>query len=129
MKKLFLLLTLLGLAAGPVYGKDYEVSKKAEDYSVLIKIDKNPPVVGDNLMRLEIKDGTGKIVTDAKVKVDYSMPAMAGMPPMAYKTEAELKGKEYQARMNLSMAGSWSMAIQIIQGDKVRRVKFTVDAH
>jgi hypothetical protein len=129
MKKIFFLLAVLGLLVGPVYGKDYEVSKKAEDYSVLIKIDKNPPVVGDNLMSLEIKDGSGKIVTEAKVKVDYAMPAMPGMPPMAYKAEAELKGKEYKARMNLSMAGPWNITVQITQGDKVRRTKFTVDAH
>jgi hypothetical protein len=128
MKKIGLLLTLLALAAGPVFAKDYELSKKAEDYSVLIKIDRNPPVVGDNGMTLEIRDGAGKIVTDAKVKVDYGMPAMPGMPAMFYKADAELKGQEYKAKMNLSMAGSWNVTLQITQGEKVRRTKFTVDA-
>jgi hypothetical protein len=128
MKKIGLLLTLLALAAGPVFAKDYELSKKAEDYSVLIKIDRNPPVVGDNGLTLEIRDGAGKIVTDAKVKVDYGMPAMPGMPAMFYKADAELKGQEYKARMNLSMAGSWNVTLQITQGEKVRRTKFTVDA-
>ena len=128
MKKVFFFLAVLGLLAGPVYGKDYELSKKADDYSVLIKIDKNPPVVGENLLTLEIKDGAGKIVTDAKVKVDYGMPAMPGMPAMFYKADAELKGQEYKAKMNLSMAGSWNVTIQITQGEKVRRTKFTVDA-
>lgn len=129
MKKMFMLLVVLGLVAGPVYGKDFEVSKKAEDYSVLIKIDKNPPVAGDNLVTLEIKDGAGKIVNDAKVKVEYGMPAMPGMPAMSYKADAELKGNEYKAKMNLSMAGSWNVTVQIIQGEKVRKARFTVDAH
>jgi hypothetical protein len=129
MKKIVFLLALLGLAAGPVFGKDYELSKKADDYSVLIKIDKNPPVAGDNGMTLEIKDGAGKIVTDAKVKLDYGMPAMPGMPAMFYKADAELKGNEYKAKMNFSMAGSWNVTVQITQGDKVRKAKFTVDAH
>jgi hypothetical protein len=129
VKKLFFLLALLGLTVAPVYGKDYEVNKKAEDYSVLMKIDKNPPVAGENLMSLEIRDGAGKIVNDAKVKVDYGMPAMPGMPPMAYKVDAELKGQEYKAKLNLSMAGSWNIAVQITRGEKVRKTKFNVDAH
>ena len=72
-----------------------------------IKIDKNPPVVGDNNIEIEIKDASGKYVTDAKVKVEYSMPAMPGMPAMNYKTDTELKGYEYRAKMNLSMSGAW----------------------
>jgi hypothetical protein len=50
------------------------------------------------------------------------------MPAMFYKADAELKGQEYKAKMNLSMAGSWNVTIQITQGEKVRRTKFTVDA-
>jgi hypothetical protein len=129
MKRMVFLLISLLLVTGWAYAKDYEVTKKADDYTVLIKIDKNPPVVGDNNLTMEIKDGAGKNVTEAKVKVDYAMPAMPGMPAMNYKTDAELKGKEYKAKMNLSMAGSWNITIQITQGDKVRRVKFNVDAN
>jgi hypothetical protein len=129
MKKSLLILGLFLFAAGSVYAKDYEVSKKADDYTVLVKIDKNPPIAGENNVTIEIKDAAGKNVTEAKVKLDYGMAAMPGMPAMSYKADAELKGTLYKAKMNPSMAGSWNVTIQITQGDKVRKVKFNVDAN
>ena len=116
------------LLCGLAYGKDYEVNKKAGEYDVEVKIDKNPPVVGDNAITIEIKNGAGKYVTDAKVRVDYSMPAMPGMPAMNYKADAELKGDEYKAKMNLSMSGSWNVAVKITREGKTSTMKFTVDA-
>ena len=129
MKKIAVISLILLLIAGMAYAKDYEVKKKAGDYDVTVKIDKNPPVVGDNNIEIEIKDASGKYVTDAKVKVEYSMPAMPGMPAMNYKTDTELKGNEYRAKMNLSMAGSWNVAVKISRGGKITTVKFNVDAH
>lgn len=128
MKKLAAFSLVLLLIAGVAYAKEYEVKKKSGEYDVTAKIDKNPPVVGDNNITIEIKDASGKYVTDAKVKVEYSMPAMPGMPPMNYKTDAELKGNEYKAKMNLSMSGAWNIAIKITRGGKTTTVKFNVDA-
>ncbi len=128
MKRLAILTLILILIAGIAYAKDYEVKKKAGEYDVEIKIDKNPPVVGDNNIEIEIKDAAGKYVTDAKVKVEYSMPAMPGMPAMNYKTDAELKGSEYKAKMNLSMSGPWNIAIKITRYEKTTTVRFNVDA-
>lgn len=119
---------VLILAAGTVYAKEYEVKKKAGDYNVEIKIDRNPPIVGDNNLTVEIKDASGKQVTDAKVLIDYSMPPMPGMPPMNYKADAELKGSEYRAKMNLSMSGSWNIAVKVTRAGKTSTAKFTVDA-
>lgn len=116
------------LITGIAYAKDYEVKKKAGEYDVEVKIDKNPPVVGKNNMEIEIKDTNGKYVTDAKVVVEYSMPAMPGMPPMDYKTDAELKGEEYKATMDLSMAGPWNIVVKITRGDKTSKTKFSIDA-
>jgi len=117
------------LIAGIAYAKDYEVKKKAGDYTVDIKIDKNPPSVGKNNMEIEIKDAAGKYVTDAKVNVEYSMPAMPGMPAMDYKTDAKLeKEYEYKATIDLSMSGSWNIIVKITRGDKTSKVKFSVDA-
>jgi hypothetical protein len=119
---------LLFLVAGIAFARDYEVTKKAGEYDVVVKIDKNPPVVGDNNVKVALKDASGKAVTDAKVLIDYSMPAMPGMPAMNYKTDAELKGSEYAAKMDLSMSGSWNIAIKITKGGKSSTAKFTVDA-
>jgi len=128
MKRLGLVVFVLLLVAGIAYAKDYEVKKKAGEYDVEVKIDRNPPVVGDNNVKIEIKDSSGKYVTDAKVVVDYGMPAMPGMPAMNYKTDAELKGDEYKAKMNLSMSGSWNIAVKITRAGKTSTMKFTVDA-
>lgn len=128
MKRLILFSLTLLLIAGVVYAKGYEVKKKVGEYEVEVKIDKNPPVVGDNNIEIEIKDASGRNVTDAKVIVEYSMPAMPGMPPMNYKTDTTLKGNEYMATMNLSMSGPWNIVIRITRSGKTSTMKFTVDA-
>ena len=129
MKRLSVVTLILLLIAGIAYAKDYEIKKKTGEYDVEIKIDKNPPVVGDNNIEIEIKDASGKYVTDAKVKVEYTMPAMPGMPAMNYKTKTELKDNKYNAKMTLSMSGSWNIAVKITRDKKTSKVTFSVDAH
>ena len=128
MKRLAVFTLTLLLIGGIAYAKDYEVKKKVGEYDVEVKIDKNPPVVGDNNITIDIKDASGKNVTNAAVTVEYSMPAMPGMPAMNYKTDTELKGDEYKAKINLSMSGSWNVAVKITRSDKTTTMKFTVDA-
>ncbi len=128
MKRVMLAAMMVLLIAGTAVAKNYEVTKKAGDYSVVVSIDKNPPTTGDNNISVSAKDGAGADVTDAKVVVEYSMPAMPGMPAMNYKTNAEWTGKEYKSKVNFSMSGSWNMAIKIIRAGKTTQVKFTVDA-
>jgi hypothetical protein len=129
MKRLFVCFVLLLFVAGIAYAKDFEVKKKAGEYNVEVKIDKNPPIAGENNLEIQIKDAAGKNLSDAKVSVNYSMPAMPGMPPMNYKTEAELKGNTYKAKMNLSMAGPWQVAVKITRAGKKAAMKFAIDAH
>jgi hypothetical protein len=128
MKKLTMAMMTLLLIAGIAYAKDYEVSKKAGDYNVLIKIDKNPPVAGKNNMEIAITDASGKAVIDAKVVLSYSMPAMAGMPAMSYKADAEPKGNVYKTKVDYSMAGSWNNELKITSGGKTASARFTIDA-
>jgi len=129
MKRVTLLLAVLVLLAGSIsaYAKDYEMTKKAGELTVLITIDKNPPVTGKNNMTVGIKDGAGKDVTDARVAIDYGMPAMPGMPAMNYKTAASLKDKRYAATLDFSMSGPWSIAVKITRGGKTQSVKLNVD--
>jgi outer membrane translocation and assembly module TamA len=128
MKKTVVIAMVFLLIAGIAYAKDYEVKKKAGQYDVEVKIDKNPPVVGDNNVSIEIKDESGKHVTDAKVRVDYSMPAMPGMPAMNYKTDATVSGNVYKAVMNLSMSGPWNITVKIVRAGKTSSAKFSIDA-
>jgi hypothetical protein len=132
MKAVLLLIMVSLLAvvcsAGIVAAKEYEVSKKAGDYNVLIKIDKNPPVAGKNNVEIIITDTSGKAVTDAKVVLSYSMPAMAGMPAMSYKADVEPKGNVYKTKVDYSMAGSWNNELKITRGGKTASARFTIDA-
>ncbi|MDP1990751.1 MAG: FixH family protein [Syntrophales bacterium] len=127
MKRFVLATMLVLLVAGTAAAKDYEVTKKAGDYTVVAKIDRNPPITGDNNLSVTIKDATGAEVKDAKVAVEYSMAAMPGMPAIRVKTDTELRGSEYKAKLNFSMAGGWSIAVIINRGDKKAQAKFSVD--
>ena len=128
MKKLMLATMVFLCITGWAIAKDFAVTKKAGDYTVVVTIDKNPPTTGDNNLAVAVKDKSGADVTDAKVSVEYSMPAMPGMPPMNYKTNAELAGKQYKTKLNFSMSGSWNVTVKVAQGGKTAQAKFTVDA-
>jgi len=128
MKRILPVFLAICLTAGLAYAKDFELKKKVDDVSVGIRIDKNPPIVGANQVAIALQDKAGKPITDAKVLVNYSMPAMPGMPPMNYKTEAQLKGDTYNTTLDFSMSGSWNVDVKIARGGKTSTVKFNVDA-
>jgi YtkA-like len=113
----------------PITGhtRGYEAKKKVGDYEIGIRIDRNPIVLGDNHIEIEIKSG-GKIVRDAEVLVNYYMPPMPRMAPMNYKTYAKLKGERYEATMNIIMTGPWIIVIKIYQREKRVTTKLNVDA-
>ncbi len=127
MKKVVLAVMVFFLVAGVAMAKDFEVTKKAGDYTVTLKIDRNPPVTGENNASVAIKDKGGADVKDAKVSIEYSMPAMPGMPAMKYPADAELKGSEYRAKLNYSMSGAWDTTVKITQGAKKAQAKFNID--
>ncbi|MDO8785057.1 MAG: FixH family protein, partial [Syntrophales bacterium] len=127
MKKLVLAMMVVFMMTGLAVAKDFELTKKAGDFTVTVKIDRNPPVTGENNIAVAIKDAGGADVKDAKVSVEYSMPAMPGMPPMQYKADAKLAGSEYQAKLNYSMSGAWDTIVRISRGNKKTQAKFNID--
>ena len=127
MKKTILVSMLVLIMVGFAYAKDFEVTKQAGPYSVFVKMDRNPPVIGENWITITIKDAAGKAVKDAKVAIDYEMPAMPGMPAMRYKAPAQLKGETYVGAVNFSMGGAWTVSIKISRGGKTDSLKLTVD--
>ncbi len=129
MKRMTSFLAVMVLLIGSIsaYAADYEMTKKAGDYTVGVVIDKNPPVTGDNKMTVTIKDSAGKAVTDASVVIDYGMPAMSGMGAMNYKAKAVSAGGKNLATLNFSMAGPWYVTIKITRGGKTQTVKLNVD--
>jgi hypothetical protein len=121
MKKLLMVIMVLLFTAGIAYAKDYTVTKQAGDYTVQLKMDKNPPVAGENKTEITIKDRAGADVTDATVEIEYTMPAMN------YKSTAEMKDKKYTGTLNFSMSGAWGVNVKITRAGKTQSVKFNVD--
>lgn len=129
MNKILPILLFLLLLVASAEAKTYEASKKAGEYQVEIVIDRNPPVaIGNNNLEIEIKDKTGKTVTDAQVIVNYYMPPMPRMAPMNYRTEAKIKKGKYYATMKFIMAGPWYISVIIHHGGKISTTKINVDA-
>ena len=129
MKRLILILSIFLLLASVSFGRGYEAKRKAGEYEIEVKIDKNPPVaIGDNHIEIEVKDGKGNTVTDVKVLINYYMPPMPRMAPMNYKTDAKLKGNKYRATMHFIMAGPWVIAIKVTREGKTVTTKLNVDA-
>ena len=127
MKKLAVVTLILLMSAGLVWAKDYEIQKKAGDLNVVVKMDKSPAVMGENGIIVAVKDSAGKEVTDAGVKVEYSMPAMPGMRPMNYGAVLALSKNTYQGKLNFSMAGPWNVVVKIVRSGKTVSTKFSVD--
>jgi len=128
MRKIILPILILFLVVGIASARSYEVKRKAGGYEAEVKIDRYPPVLGDNKIEIEIKNSEGKCVKDAKVLVNYYMPPMPRMAPMNYITDATLKGEKYKATMNFIMSGPWIIAIKINHAGKTSTAKFNVDA-
>src|SRR4030042_2271414 len=113
MKHIILILMVLFLSIGPACGMDYEVTKKAADYTVQVKIDRNPPAVGDNNIMIWLKDAAGSNVKGATITVDYSKSTMFWMPVKKYHVYAQPHENNYHAILELPTQGSWSVPINI----------------
>lgn len=130
MKKLLITaVALVFVITGIAFAKEYEVRQKVDNLDIEVRMDKNPPALGDNNMEIRLKDNAGKSVTDAKVKVEYSMPAMPGMPAMNYKADSVLKDNSYNATIDFSMKGPWDVTVKITRDGKTSKVKFNIDVN
>jgi len=123
-----LVLILFLLSSGPANGRGLEIKKSLEDLEVTVRLEKHPPVQGDNPLEVEIKDRQGKPVVDARVSVNYYMPPMPRMAPMNYKTDAPFSRGKYRMTMNIIMSGPWVIRVLITRGANTSLVKFNVDA-
>jgi hypothetical protein len=119
---------LLLLVPGIGSTRSYEVKKQVGEYAAEVRMDRNPPSLGDNNIEIEIKDARGKPLTEAKVLVNYYMPPMPRMAPMNYTTDAKLKGEKYKATMNFIMSGPWVIAVKITHAGRTSTAKFNIDA-
>ena len=79
----------------------------------------NPPAMGDNRLIVTVAKSDGSAVTDGSVTAVFSMPAMPSMNMPAMRSETVLthagEGR-YQGTGQLSMGGTWEVAISVRQG-------------
>lgn len=122
----FLLFTM-AITATVSLARDFTARKKIDGYTVEMAINRNPPIVAKNDLRVEIKDPLGKPVRDLKVMVNYYMPPMPGMPPMNYTVPASPKSDGYVVIIDLIMAGPWNIVVKTNVGDKRLSATFPID--
>ncbi len=92
-------------------------------YKAVILSDQ-PPHVGINIWKIKIYKPDGKLLTGANVSVNGYMPPMPGMPEMSFDYPVEDKGSYYEAKVNLSMAGTWQITITAEKGNQKVSFKF-----
>ncbi len=132
MRKVFLraipiIFLIISISAGTAFAGSLTASKRAGAYLVGIEIDRNPPIIGDNNIEIDLRDTSGAIVSDAKVLVNYYMPPMPRMAPMNYRTAAPFRGGKYRMTMNLIMEGPWVIAVKVTLAGKTTTAKFHID--
>ncbi len=96
-----------------------------DGYDVAIS-SKKPLIAGNNTIKIALfKDGK-KI--DAKVKVKFFMPEMPGMPYMESKDKGKTTEGVYDAKVNLSMSGTWQYQLKFKTADgEVHKVRGSVN--
>jgi len=67
---------------------------------------KTTPISGNNDFYVTLEK-SGKVISNAKMKIKVFMPEMPGMPYMEYKAKAKLVDGEYKMMINFSMSGTW----------------------
>ncbi len=127
VRKTLIVALLILVCVPPVYARDFTLRRKMDVYTVDIAINRNPPVIGRNEIKIEIKDASGKYIANAPVSVNYYMPPMPGMPPMNYTVNASPGGNGYKATMDLIMAGPWNIVIKTTVAGKQLRVAMPID--
>ncbi len=109
--------------------KGYESQKSADNLKITLSVGRYPLVKGDNALIVKVNDAAGKPVTDATVNVHYFMPAMPGMAPMDFNTQAVPKGDAYSFSANIPMEGGWKAEVSVSRaGNPASSATFNIDA-
>jgi hypothetical protein len=128
IKRLFLSMSVFFFLSGTADPKSLEITRRTADYEVGIRLDRNPPILGDNPMDIAIRDRKGNPVVDAKVLVNYYMPPMPRMAPMNFATDAKVKKETYRTTLSLIMSGPWIVVVKVMREGKTVAAKFNFDA-
>jgi membrane fusion protein, copper/silver efflux system len=99
--------------------------KKVGSLTVAVTTTPDAAKLGENTLRIQVKDGAGKPVTDAVVSLEYTMD-MPGMPIDKALVKHTGDGV-YEAPVRFTMAGPWGVTVSIQRpGQAEARERFTV---
>jgi hypothetical protein len=121
------LLLLLAGGLAVCEAGDYRARKSVDGLTFEIAINRNPPVLGKNEIRIDIRDSQGQPLSGVEVTVNYYMPPMPRMPPMNYTVTAAPDGAAYRAVMDLIMSGPWNIIVRVNTTGKGVRATFPID--
>ena len=96
-------------------------SGAADGFVVTFGTEPAPPSKGDAKVLVTVKRSDGTPLTDGTVTAVFSMPAMPSMNMPAMRTEASLTHAgdgRYRGTSQLSMGGTWNVAIAIAEQGK-----------
>jgi membrane fusion protein, copper/silver efflux system len=106
-----------------MFGGSKEFSQQAAPESAHWKISfhsdpATPKGDSDVIVYVSVKDETGKVVTDAQVKVTLFMPAMPAMGMSELREVATLnwKGAEYAGTIKVPTSGTWTVTVEVSRG-------------
>jgi Cu(I)/Ag(I) efflux system membrane fusion protein len=87
---------------------------RAGDLAIGVILDPRESRVGENALRVELRDATGAPVENAHVEVDVTMAAMGAMPAMGGAASVEPLGDgRYDAKFALEMGGTWQVGVRV----------------
>jgi RND family efflux transporter MFP subunit len=90
-----------------------------ERVDVTLRIQPDPPKVGQNRLEVTVKDAAGKPIDDAQVSVQFYMPAMPTMNMPAMRNDVTLSpagGGMYRGSGEIMMAGRWDATVTVTRG-------------
>jgi len=101
--------------------------KQSGDLTLSLETQPAKPKLGENVIRIKIRDAKGAAVQDASVNLT-SIMAMPGMAP-GKAIAKHVKDGVYEATVSLAMAGAWEIGVRVQRpGQKPVQEKFTVTA-
>src|SRR5690242_6470834 len=87
---------------------------RAGDLLVRLRLDRDPPRAGENVLRVDLTDAQGKPLDGAQLGFLYDMPAMGSMPEMKGGGDTKaIGGGSYSITYALPMLGDWTLTLGI----------------
>jgi Cu(I)/Ag(I) efflux system membrane fusion protein len=107
------LVVVLGLGAAACGSRSEPSVVQAAGIEIRAAAEPESPRVGENELRIELRDAQGRPLEGARVEAEVRMPAMGAMPAMGGAARvSELGGGIYRAEYRLAMGGTWTLALR-----------------